>query len=251
MKNYKTLRIILLLFISGFLVNSCSDKDDAPEMEKVKFTFNFIHTIGNEAVEFDTIQYTNTFGNNYSVSTLKYFVSDFVFGNKAGFLIHNNEEHYVDATDESTLTFNMASKIPANDYVFISFIFGLSDQKNITGRYLDPPESNMEWPIPMGGGYHYMKLEGKFYEADTVKNYQCHTGPTMGNSNFVVVKLPESSFTASGSEMTFNIQMDINKWFDSPFTLDLNDITGIMGNQTIQLKLQANGEEVFTLESIE
>ena len=233
------MRIILLLFVSGLLFNSCSDKDDTPEIEKVKFTFNFTHTVGNEEVEFDTIQYTNTFGNNYSVSTLKYFVSDFVFGNKEGFLIMNNEEHYVDATDESTLTFNMASKIPAHEYVFISFIFGLNDQKNISGRFLDPPESNMEWPIPMGGGYHYMKLEGKFYEADTVKNYQCHTGPTMGNPNFIYVTLPESSFTASGTEMTFNIQMDINKWFESPFTLDLNDITGIMGNQTMQLKLNA------------
>lgn len=240
--------IFLILFLAGII--ACN-KDDTTELEKVQFQFNFTHTIGNEDLAFDTILYTNTYGNNYSVSTLKYFVSDFAFLTESGFLNRINEEHYVDAADESTLTFNPASKVPVTNYSAIAFIFGLSDEKNISNRYPDPPENSMEWPPPMGGGYHYMKLEGKLSDSTTIHNYQCHTGPTMGSSNFIYVTLPASSFTASGSKMIFNINMDINKWFDSPNTLDLNDVTSIMGNQEMQLKLQANGANVFTLESIE
>jgi hypothetical protein len=240
--------IFLLLFLAG--ITACN-KDDNTEMEKVQFQINFTHTIGDDELEFDTIRYTSALGNNYSVSTLKYFISDFAFINEAGFIIRVNQEHYVDATDESTLTFNLVNKVPTGNYSAITFIFGLSKEKNITDRYLDPPENSMEWPIPMGGGYHYMKLEGKFNDNNTIKNYQCHTGPTMGNPNFIMITIPASSFNASGTQMTFNINMNINKWFETPNNLDLNDVTGIMGNQEMQLKLKANGANAFSLESIE
>jgi hypothetical protein len=51
--------------------------------------------------------------------------------------------------------------------------------------------------------------------------------------------------------MTLTVKMDINKWFESPNTLDLNDITSIMGNQPMQEKIKANGADVFSVESIE
>jgi hypothetical protein len=52
----------------------------------------------------------------------------------------------------------------------------------------------MEWPIMMGGGYHYMKLEGKFDSAAIVKNYQTHTGPTNGNQNYISLDLPITKY---------------------------------------------------------
>ena len=38
--------------------------------------------------------------------------------------------------------------------------------------------ATMAWPVPMGGGYHYMKLEGDFN--DSLSGYGTHTGGTMG-----------------------------------------------------------------------
>jgi hypothetical protein len=109
----------------------------------------------------------------------------------------------------------------------------------------------MEWPLPMGGGYHYMKLEGKIELPGTTNNFQAHTGPTMGNQNFVEIELPQSSFVLSGEERTLAIRMNINNWWKTPNVLDLNTVTSIMGNQEMQLKLKSNVNDVFSYGGIQ
>mgnify|MGYP001554279493 CR=1 FL=1 len=88
-----------------------------------------------------------------------------------------------------------------------------------------------------------MKLEGTFYAAETIKNYQCQTGPTMGNSNYVYVTLPESSFKATGTEMTFNIQMDINKWFEEA----LNRLSKVDRKKKMRMRRKVRDEVYFLL----
>lgn len=242
-----------MVFATVVVLSSCSKNDDDvnPIPADVQPVIVLNHTIGQETVVFDTIKYSNNFGNVYSVATLKYFISDFTFHKSDGTEVKIDEEYYVDGRENSTINYTPMVKIPAGDYSSVSFTFGIDSTKNKTGRYTNPPESNMEWPIPMGGGYHYMKFEGKFNRNDTIKNFQCHLGPTMGNPNYFEVTLANSSFTASGNEVKITIQMNLNNWFGSPHVMDLNDITGIMGNQQIQLMLKANGVNVFSLKSIE
>jgi hypothetical protein len=253
MRRIFYLKIIVLALGGMFILNSCSKNDDDvnPIPVDVQPVIVFKHIIGDEMVEFDTIKYTNEFGNVFSVATLKYFVSDFTFHKSDGSKVKLDEEHYVDGRENSTLTYTPSSKIPPGEYTSISFVFGIDSSKNVTGRFPNPPESNMEWPIPMGGGYHYMKFEGKFNENDTIKNFQCHTGPTMGNPNFIEVALSNSGFTTSGNNLNINLQIDLNKWFEYPHELDLNDVTGIMGNQQMQLLLKANGPYVFSIDPLE
>ena len=246
--------IVLIILSFVITLSSCNKDEDSPEDNTptdVQLNIKLKHFVGIEHADFDTIMYTNAFGNNFSVVTLKYFISNITLYKSDGTEVLIDEEHYVDALDEATNTFIPAHKIPEGSYDSISFVFGLNEEKNVSGLFPNAPESNMEWPIPMGGGYHYMKLEGKFDENGTIKNYQCHTGPTMGNPNFIEVSLPVSQFTTSNNELTITIGMKINKWWESPNVFDLNDISGIMGDQSIQLLLQENGNDVFSLISVE
>jgi|ETNmetMinimDraft_26_1059896.scaffolds.fasta_scaffold09773_1 hypothetical protein len=230
--------------------NYCSGAvidDGSCTYDHINLSFTFSHTIGSSSVEYDTIKYTDAAGNDYSVETLKYFVSDITLHKSSGGTILIDDEHYVDARDNATLIFSPSKEIPNGTYSYITFIFGLDTNKNTTGVYPNTPESNMEWPVPMGGGYHYMKLEGRHDSSGTTKNYQAHMGPTMGNDYHVSVTLPSSSFTANGNNLNANVTMDINKWFETPNTLDLNNVSGIMGDMSMQMKLQQNGADVFTV----
>lgn len=250
MKN----KLITILLLGAVTLASCSKDPDNVNMQPAtaEIQFNFTHFVGSQQVDFNTIKYTNAFGNLYSVATLKYFISDITLQTADGGVILIDDEHYVDATDGTTLTYNPTITIPTGEYTGISFIFGLNEQKNVSGRYVNPPESNMEWPLAMGGGYHYMKLEGKIDSAGVINNFQAHTGPTMGNQNYITVNLTNSNFTATGSGVTVSIKMNINNWWVSPNTLDLNDVTMIMGNQAMQVKLHDNGkEDVFSILAIE
>ena len=143
--------------------------------------------------------------------------------------------------------------MPVGDYESISFVFGLTEQFNISNLYPNPPESNMEWPQPMGGGYHYMKLEGKFDSANIVKNYQAHTGRLMQTPHFIEVNLNFDTpmVLSYDGEYNLDIYMDINNWWVNPNTLDLNNISGIMGNEEIQTELMENGSNVFNLGNLD
>jgi hypothetical protein len=249
----KKMKLAVLLLMSGLAVVSCSKKKDDVNPQPVSgaISFNFAHFVGSAELMKNTIQYTNAAGNLYSVETLKYFISDIRLYRADGTSHLIDEEFYVDAMDETTWK-RPSIQVPVGEYESISFIFGLNEKKNVTGAFPNPPENAMEWPVPMGGGYHYMKLEGKIDSSGTIKNYQCHTGPTDGNPNYITVGLNNSGFTLDTTNRTVTIKMNINNWWVSPNTLDLNDMTMIMGNQAMQEKLQANGkEDVFSILSIE
>ena len=242
---------LIVIIVFNIIVSSCKkDKGDITA-DEYQVTFNFIHKVGVETVEFDTIRYINALGNNYSIATLKYVVSNITLHKPGGAILLFDEEHYVDATNITTFSFIPASKVPAGTYSQVSFIFGLDTTKNITGWFLNPPESHMEWPVLMGGGYHYLKLEGKYDSSGLIKSYQAHTGQSMGTPYFIQVTLPESSFTVDGQNVVIQIIMGINKWWVNPNTLDLNKITSIMGNSTIQLQLKENGADVFFVGAIQ
>jgi len=199
--------------------------------------------VGNQELEFDTIKYQNAYGNNYSVSTLKYFVSNIALHNSEGKYVIDGI-FYFDAKESSTVVPTI--KVPVGNYNKVTFTYGLDAADNQTGIFPNPPANLMEWPIAMGGGYHYMKLEGKVDSAGVINNFQAHTGPTMGNDNSFEVTLDDANFSCTCETKTITIQMDINQWWTNPNTLDLNLVTGIMGNQPMQEKMKANGNDVFS-----
>ncbi len=250
MLSFKNKLVALALLAALFIsFSSCNDDDD-PQPSETSVNFKFEHYMDGAPANFNEIMYTNTFGNEYSVETLKYFLSKIKFTLADGSEFTIDQAFYIDAFDESTTTTGYAT-LPSGEYTSISMIYGLNEEMNVPNAFPNAPESNMVWPPAMGSGYHYMKLEGKVDNDSTINNYQAHTGPTMNEKNFFEVTLPNSDFTLSGTSMTAIIRMNIEKWWENPNTLDLNTVTGIMGNQDMQLKLKENGEDVFSFGGVE
>lgn len=233
--------LFFILIIALTLLSACSkDRDE------VNIIVSLEHVVGNMPLEFDEFLYTNAFGNTYSVITLKYFISDLIFEMENGQEVLFDLAHYCDATDPATLTFEAPVELPIGNYVRFSFIFGLNEEKNTIGSFPDPPENYMEWPIPLGGGYHYMKLEGKVENGESTNNYQAHSGPTDGNPYYITVSF-DQAFAINSNTNKLVLLMDINKWWVHPHELDLNTIQSVMGNPDVQLQFRDNGADVFSL----
>lgn len=243
----------VFLALTSTVFISCNNDNDL-DLNFPQVHIKFSHFVDNDPLSFDTIKYTNAAGNKYSVSTLKYFVSNIILTKKDGSQVEFAElftsVFYLDASDESTLSIKSTEPfIPAGEYTSISFVFGLTESQNVTGAFVNPPESNMEWPVPLGGGYHYMKLEGKFDSTSTVKNYQAHFGRLMTTPHFINITFDNLDLIlVGGDEKTIECKMNINNWWKVPNTLDLNIMSGIMANETIQEQLQQNGSDIFTFE---
>jgi len=244
------LTAFLLLLVILVLTQSCKKTSDVKDPINVGFVFE--HTVDTAPLVFDSIAFTNAAGNNYSVVTLKYFISDIVFHRIDGVDVKIDDEHYIDAKNSTTLSYKPYTEVPYGTYTAISFVFGLDTVKNISGRFPNLPESNMAWPASMGGGYHYMKMEGKYDSSGVIKNYNVHTGATMGMPHHINITLSDQSFVSEGNDLTISLNMDINKWFDTPTIYDFNIFgAAIMGNMTAQMALKQNGANVFSVNSIE
>ena len=137
--------------------------------------------------------------------------------------------NFIDLDMPSTLTWNVYDSIPAGLYDSITFIFGINEEKNQSHIFVNPPESNMEWPDVIGGGYHYMMFNGKWVDTlSQIENFNFHMG--IGQlyksnvvsidsiyafvQNYFKVTIPNSLFTISeGKTRQIEIIMNIDSWF--------------------------------------
>lgn len=221
----------------------------------INLNFSFVND--NDSLQLDSCVYQNPAGNLFEVNDVQYFISKVMLVDDAGNTLDitdNQGIHYVDIRIPGTLRWNISDEIPVKHYTQISFLFGLEGGQNTTGYFTNPPENNMSWPDILGGGYHYMKINGRWIDEAGVKQpFNLHTGKiSNGNSftdNTFTVTLPLEQFTVSkGQTSSITLQMNVNAWFSDPYLFDFNEFGGsIMQNREAQMVLRANGHNVFSV----
>ena len=213
------------------------------------------HTANEKAVSFDSIYYANEFGNQYLITEIQYFLSNIeLCDSKGAWTAFNSEKHifYIDTDIKESLTMK-SSELKTGQYTKIRFTFGLNESDNVTGLFTDAPEANMFWPEPLGGGYHYMKLNGKWKnENGQLLPMNVHLGIGQNSTltefyqNFFEVELPVDVNITEDGEIEINLNMVIDNWFRTPNIIDLAEYgSGIMQNQTAQDLYKSNGNDVF------
>lgn len=265
MKNIKTIkRILIILILPVFLLaTSCNNDPVVPNNPAGKVKFEFKHFIDNKEIIFDELQYTNEAGNNYLVSEIQYFISDVALLNDNGESIDLTtweDIHYVDTDISESASYTFKDEIPIGVYSGIRFTFGITEEKNQSLMFVNPPESYMFWPENLGGGYHYMKLNGKWLnEENQMAPFNFHFGIgqiyysypdsiTGFVQNYFEVDLPEMTLEITNDQTsTIEIIMNVDKWFTSPHIYDHNYWGGdIMQNQDAMKQGLDNGHDVFT-----
>ena len=205
----------------------------------LSLNINFKHYVDGIELVVNEMIYTNQSNDNYSIQTLRYLISDITLHTDNGDETLLDEVHFIDISIDSTLILNI-SQINYQNYTFISFTMGLDSLKNITNLFLNENFfPSFVWPEFLGGGYHYMQLEGDF---NTVFNgYTTHTGGTNGLDFSFNKMFPINEIT------DININMEITNWYKNPEIFDLTT-DGIMGDINKQVILKANGiEDVYSV----
>jgi hypothetical protein len=254
-----------------FLEISCNN--DTPEVGKPTghISFNFTHLLDRLPLQKDNMKYVNAAGNPYEINQVMYFISDVTLHKSDGtnkLISEWTDIHYVDIDIPETLKWEVYDDIATGAYDSISFIFGITGEKNQSFRFVNPPEVNMMWPDILGGGYHYMMINGSWKEnPDMVKSFAFHLG--IGQlyksnvievdsiyafvQNYFSVKLPNSAFTVEENKTRqIEIVMNIESWFQTPHIYDHNYWGGaIMQNQAAMQMVKENGVDVFVAGKIQ
>ena len=247
MKNLMKLSLIGLIGL--FLMNSCSKDDKTGQV-----TLFFDHEVQDKPLNLNEFNYLSEAGHPYSVSRMKYYVSNMALIDEDGTIVQLPGIHYRDAEFDDTRSVSYLD-IPEGKYVRLVFTFGLDENVNVDGGLPNTLTNiNMEWPIPGDQGYHYMKFEGKYDSlgSGVIKNFNLHTGATKGNQNYLNISLPLNDFSLVEEHWNIKVMLDLNEWMQNPTTYDF-EVFGpmIMANQSAQEILKANGPSAFSIASVE
>tara|TARA_B110000444_G_scaffold20638_1_gene17133 strand:+ start:2901 stop:3626 length:726 start_codon:yes stop_codon:yes gene_type:complete len=234
--------IIVILFITLF-INSCQPTKENLE---TKIQLSFSHHVNGSQLSTDSMIHTNAAGEKFNVKTLTYLLSDITLHNEDGSSVLLKEIQYLNINEESSLYFE-SDIIDNGSYNALSFRFGLDTIKNLSNNYVNENfHSTMAWPEMMGGGYHYMKLEGAFINDSSF--YNTHTGGSMGMdfSFSKSIDINGLNIDNDTENIGLMINMDLNNWYQNPHTINL--APAIMMDMTKQMQLMNNGmNDVFSI----
>ena len=216
-------------------------------------SINITYSVNGKALITDSLCYHNKAGNEFMITEIQWFISKMELQDERGeWIALEPRIFYIDTNIPESQTLKIAS-IPVGKYKAFRFTFGLDEADNLSGIFSDPPESNMFWPEMLGGGYHYMKLNGRFLNAEgelVPLNVHLGIGQNADHSEFY-----QNYFTVEGSidlditeiaENQFDLCMIIDNWFRNPNLYDFNEFgSTIMQNQAAQQALKENGKDVF------
>ncbi|MEJ6748542.1 MAG: hypothetical protein QNK60_01275 [Flavobacteriales bacterium] len=237
---------IQTLFITSLIIMIFSSCEKPNQTD---LTINFTQTVDAEELTTNSMIYSNSAGENYDVRTLKYLISDITLHAENGNEIILSDIHFIDISEESTFSFTVED-FPNNNYTSISYKMGLDTIKNTNNLHINEIyHSAMAWPETNGGGYHYMKLEGA-YNNDS-RFYNTHTGGTMGGDySFNNVDNILLTIDDDLGDVSININMEINNWYNSPNLIDFSSYgMGIMMNMMMQMDIKMNGiTDVFSVD---
>lgn len=242
-------KIIFPILAAAAIFTSCK-KDTATTSEydtnkKGELSVEFDNIVGSSDLQLNTGSYTNSSNETYTVTTLKYFVSNFVLTRVDGTVYTVPQDSCYFLIDESdSSTHEPIVKIPEGEYKTLSFGLGVDSLRNTmdasmrTGN-LDPTgiASGMYWS--WNSGYINFKVEGTSPAAGMMGSYMYHIGgfggktsSTANNYRTITLDLTArgtAKVKASKTEPTnIHLMVDVNKLFTGASTIKIADAAMVM-----------------------
>ncbi len=219
----------ILMFSCILALCSCK-KDDKPQYNadvKAPLSVEFDNIAGADDLVLNTRAYTNVSGETFSVSKLKYFVSNFSLIKKDGskYSVPQDSCYFlIDESDEAT--HEPILNVPEGEYTSISFILGVDslrstlDTDHRTG-VLNPATLAADMYFDQNSGYIFFNMEGSSAAAGT-GNFMYHVGGYGGSSSSTInnIKTITLDLTSrgtpkvqAGKETNIHLMVDVLKVF--------------------------------------
>lgn len=245
---------------AAFFAFSCSNDDNASEQ---------LTGTGSLKVEFDQtygdadfIQgavYTNTNGEEVSISKAKYIVSNIVLTKEDGstYTVPKSQSYFIiDEFTEASTLLNLPN-IPAGNYTKIKFGIGVDqEQFNLgatgQGNFLaTAQDAGMMWS--WSAGYKFLALEGMFTSStqSTGAMYMVHTGKTGTDYNYAEITLnfPDKALVRTTITPQVHIMADLKQVLDGTNKINLSEQAMVMGGAKLAL-VTANLANMFEVHHV-
>ena len=247
----------LTILLSGtLLVLACTKSAQSPQANTSVTTvqIQFYNYVGNVPLQLNVGAYTNTAGEQYTVSRFRYYVSNFQLTDVNGKTITLPQRYFlVDEATDATKKITLDS-VPVGQYTAVKWMIGVDSIRNVSGVQTGAlaPENGMFWT--WNSGYIMAKMEGHSPQATTALNeFQFHIGGFKHPYNAlktITVNLGATLAAGSNNQAKINIKADADKWFHTPNTVSIAQSSIIMAAGVNAMAIAENYQQMFSVMSI-
>ena len=232
--------VMMLLFIS---CKKEKKEEPAPIAPVQGIDLSISYKVDNDIFMTDSFMYKTQAGYQYSITKLVYYLSQISLIKTDSSTVLLKDYQYVDAVLSETNQM-ILKNIPPGNYIGMKFNIGIDSLHNKSDTLPANVENiNMQWPQFMGGGYHFIKMEGYFKDTTGTYGYAMHLGT---DSCLVPIKLYKNFTVAGTGKTSLKIIMNINEWFCNPYRYDFNTDGNYIMGKPVMKKIAANGVDVFS-----
>ena len=212
-----------------------------------KINIHFEHYAnGKQIIPVDS-SYTNNFGEIYSISKLKYYVSNICFITDRN-IPTKPSVYLVDASRQN----NFSLDLPKGKITGIEFLLGVDSILNCSGAQegvLDPL-NDMFWT--WNNGYVMFKLEGNSPSSSAVDNrLEYHIGGYKGiHRTMRKVRLPLTQLPAKSFAREINVCLNLDKYWTGKNNITISKLSVITLPGAEAAAIADNFVGMFTINSI-
>jgi len=239
--------VLIIFFLIFFNVNGTAQSSTGKNTTDVRISFcNMIDTAAMQLRE----TYKNSFGEEYTIRTFKYYISNISLVTAKSKIVLFPGVHLINEADSTTKTITI--KAPAEDFTGISFHLGPDSIYNVSGTQtgdLDPAKG-MFWT--WNSGYIMAKLEATSPVSSAVNsNVSYHIGgfkPGVNTQRKITLPFPRTLRNTGSNEIV--IAANANKWFDAKHTLKIAGDAVCATPGKLAVQFADNYAEMFTIASV-
>lgn len=245
----------IFIYLACILVfSACKEDEQAADDAVLKLSFS--HFVDGAPLQLNTARYINATGEAYSLSKVRYYISNIRLRNTATGEVYIEPESYHLVGTESGDIFEISLEdVLIGTYNQLEFAVGVDNSTNTsTDRVgaLDP-SNDMAWN--WNTGYKFLLVEGTYYvtEEETEaliyhigedSNYRKLTY-TLGQENLQEITL------SAGNETHISVRVNLDVLFNGPNRVSFQEHGVVMFDPFSQKIADNYASGMFTIESIE
>lgn len=252
--NWKNFLLLLLSFSALFGCQEEIENDFTEAVPNSSLVVKILPKVGNENLSLNAATYTNVWGEEFTVKTFNFYLSNIKINQKStGKSFALNNQYFLFQSSRADLD-SLLLQIPAGTYDQIEFLLGVDSTRNVSGAQtgaLDPA-NGMFWT--WNSGYVMAKLEGFSDSAKTPnKEFSYHVGGfRVGQNALQTIKLDVSPFVLSENEkVVLQLEADVLEWFSGPNALKIAQKSFVHSPGDDAVNISNNYKSMFTLKRLD
>lgn len=238
---------ILLLIITACL--AACQKEESSTTNEANLSLQLSHKANGQPLQMGAT-YTNAFGEDFTVSKFKYYISNIVLLQAGKTIVLPQTYYLVDDAIDSTKTINVT--IPKGTYTGLQMMIGVDSTRNVSGAQTGALDPTLDMFWTWNSGYIMAKMEGtSSFSAAPNNRIQYHIGGFSGaNSSLRTLQILFPASVMATDTVQINIAAELQNWFNGVHNLPIAQTAVSMTPGTLSAQYADNYASMFALTEV-